>query len=527
MHENTFCFLLFRCDGVLGTCPLRSTDVITHKRGEVMLTSLDFASSLSYQATTDKFHLKITGFSVSCGTLTLKWSLLKGQESCSARNVSGTLPSTSNQILSGLSLKNGETYKILLQSYDMRNKVKQTVCSNVVTIDTTKPSGGWVRDGLGTKDIQYQSSKKVSATWGGFTTTHGIKKYEVAVYYKSKTLTSFINVNLNASFSKTISTLRDGSQIIIKVRAFTKAGLYSEVSSNGVIVDTSKPKAGIISDGLSIDKKYANWTTTYEANWQPYSDNDSPITEYKIGVKRKNGALVSSGFISVGKQLKGKVTGLSLTSGIEYCALVKGINAAGLSTQATSNCLLIDHIAPQPGVVNDGASDDIDYQSADNVFRANWKGFTDGKNGSGIMEYMHKITDNSGRQITNWFSVGLQTKATVTSLNLVNGRSYFITVKAIDKVGHFVEVRSDGIYIDISHPVYTGKLLVQGETGEKNGKRVIYLRNNNSLIVSWPQFLDEQSGMLKYQWSIVEVNSTVTTWSDVPGVKLSTKAVLR
>ncbi|XP_046852682.1 uncharacterized protein LOC124445941 [Xenia sp. Carnegie-2017] len=515
-----------RCDGVLGTCPLRSIDVITHKRGEVMLTSLDFASSLSYQATTDKFYLKITGFSVNCGTLTLKWSLLKGQESCSARNVSGTLPSTSNQILSGLSLKNGQTYKILLQSYDMRNKVKQTVCSNVVTIDTTKPSGGWVRDGLGTKDIQYQSSKKVSATWGGFTTTHGIKKYEVAVYYKSKTLTSFINVNLNASFSKTISTLRDGSQIIIKVRAFTKAGLYSEVSSNGVIVDTSKPKAGIISDGLSIDKKYANWTTTYEANWQPYSDNDSPITEYKIGVKRKNGALVSSGFISVGRQLKGKVTGLSLTSGIEYCALVKGINAAGLSAQAASNCLLIDHIAPQPGVVNDGASDDIDYQSADNVFRANWKGFTDGKNGSGIMEYMHKITDNSGRQITNWFSVGLQTKATVTGLNLVNGRSYFITVKAIDKVGHFVEVRSDGIYIDISHPVYTGKLLVQGETGEKNGKRVIYLRNNNSLSVSWPQFLDEQSGMLKYQWSIVEVNSTVTTWSDVPGVKLSTKAVL-
>ena len=401
------------------------------------------------------------------------------------------------------------------------------MCSNVVTIDTSRPTGGWIRDGLGTKDIQYQSSKTVSATWGGFKTTYGMAKYEIAVYQGSTLLQSFTNVNLKVSYSKTFPAIADGSKIIVKVRAFTKAGLYSEISSNGVTVDTSKPTAGTVSDGPASDLKYASWIRTYDASWTQFTDPHSPIVEYKVGVKRKGGGFVSSGLISVGLKRTGKVSGITLTSGFEYCAVVEGTNAAGLSTQASSDCLLIDHDAPGSGTVNDGTSEDIDYQSADGTFNANWRGFDDGKKGSGLAEYKYKMTDKNNKDITSWSSARLQTKITVTGLSLLNGNTYYITVRALDKVGHYNDVRSDGVTVDTSHPVYTGSISVQGEKTQGNGEPVVYIRSTDSVTLSWPQFVDEHSGMNKYQWTIVEKGVNPTSWTDVPGVKLATKAVLR
>ena len=212
---------------------------------------------------------------------------------------------------------------------------------------------------------------------------------------------------------------------------------------------------------------------------------------------------------------------------MEYCAVIEGINAAGLSTQATSNCVLIDHDAPRPGTVNDGTSDDIDHQSGDKTFHANWNGFDDGEQGSGLAEYKYKLTDKKSKDITSWTSSGLQTNATITGLKLVNGNMYYITVRAIDNVGHYKDVKSDGASIDTSHPVYTGTISAQGQMAEKDGENVVYIRSNDSIAVSWPQFVDEHSGMKKYQWNIVEKNVQPTIWKDVPELNLATRAVLR
>ncbi|XP_028398913.1 uncharacterized protein LOC114522435 [Dendronephthya gigantea] len=516
-----------RCNGVLGTCSSRIVDKITLSSGQIVLTLPNFANAIAYQSTTDKLYLKLTGFTVTCGALNIKWSLLKSKDSCALGKNPGSLTNSINHVLSGLTLRNSEIYKVVVQAYDMRGQSGLPVCSNALTIDTSKPSGGWIRDGLGSSDVQFQSSKKISASWGGFKTTHGIAKYEVAVYSKNNPLQTFTNVNLAASFTKTFSAITDGSKIVTKVRAFTKAGLYSEIFSNGVTVDTSNPTPGKVIDGNSNDLKYASWTATYNASWTSFTDPHAPIVEYKLAVKRKNAGLVGSGFTSVGSKRAGSISGLRLTSGIEYCAIVEGMNAAGLSSQATSDCLLIDHDAPRPGTVNDGTSGDIDYQSGDNVFHANWNGFSDGQKGSGIAEYRYKLTDKKTSQvITQWASSGLQTKATITGLNLANGNTYFITVRAVDKVGHYTEASSDGIFIDTTHPVYTGSISVQGETAQKGGETLVYIRSKESVTVSWPQFLDEHSGMLKYQWSIVEKNKKPSSWKDVPGVNLATKAVL-
>ena len=478
----------------------------------------------------------MAGFTVTCGSLAVRWSLIKNRDSCLLGKHNAKLASnTNNHILAGLNLKNTDTYKVVVQGNNIRGESGQPVCSSPITIDTSTPTSGWVNDGLGSRDLQYVSSKSISATWGGFRSTYGIGKYEVAMYYTQFPsdnlirIQTFVNVNLNVSFTKTVAVIPDGSNVTTILRAFTKAGLYTQVTSNGVTVDTSRPLSGSVSDGLNIsfDLDYADWTSIYTASWEPFTDPHTPIVNYNIGVKRKSGGFVSSGVEAVGIVYRFVVQGISLVSGEEYCVVVEGENAAGLKTQAYSNCLLIDHDAPRPGTVNDGTSNDIDYQSGDTVFHANWNGFDDGFRGSGLREYKYILTDQNDVNITSWIPAGLETNVTISGINLGDGIIYYITVRAIDRVGHSKEVKSDGVYIDKTHPVFTGKIIVYGETSQKRNLTVVYISNEGSVTASWPQFVDEHSGMKKYLWRIVKNREEGIEWKDVPGRNLATRAVFR
>ena len=505
-------------------------------KGQVSLTGSAFVKPIQYQSSRQRLFLKLNDFATTCGSLTIRWSLLEHKENCRLTKDNATLSyNTHNHVLVGLSLQNNRTYKVVVQVNNIRQQFGLPVCSNPVTIDTSTPTGGWVYDGLGSADVQYQSSKLIGASWGGFKTTHGIGKYELSVYYQTLFSTNriqvqiFTNVNLTVSFSRNIEVIPDGSNVTTNVRAYTKAGLYKEVSSNGVIVDTSKPLPGSISDGINLfsDLDYADWTSSYTVTWEPFTDPHTPIINYNVGIKRKNGGLVSSGLTAIGLVSQFEVRGLTLASEEEYCAIVEGENAAGLRTQVQSNCLLIDDDAPRYGTVNDGTSDDIDYQSGNTVFHGNWNGFDDGARGSGLAEYLYMLTNQDGVNITSWISTGLQTNVTILGVNLTDSTTYYITVRAVDKVGNYKDVKSDGVYIDTTHPVYTGEIKIQGETAQKDRATVVYISNNRSVTASWPRFVDQHSGMRKYQWSIFKDHAQPTEWKDVPGVNLTMRAVFR
>jgi hypothetical protein len=94
-------------------------------------------------------------------------------------------------------------------------------------------------------------------------------------------------------------------------------------------------------------------------------------------------------------------------------------------------------------------------------------------------------------------------------------------------VGNYKDVKSDGVYIDTTHPVYTGKIIVEGETALKDNKSVVYIDNKGSVTASWPQFVDQHSGMKKYQWSVVKNHEQTTEWKDVPGTNLATRAIFQ
>ena len=121
---------------------------------------------------------------------------------------------------------------------------------------------------------------------------------KVAMHYQQLSsndrieLFGFTSVNLNVSFGTTAAAIPDGSNVSTKVRAYTKAGLYTETASNGVILDTSQPLPRLVSDGLNIssDLEYADWTSSYSVSWEPFKDPHTPIVRYNVAIKKKNGA---------------------------------------------------------------------------------------------------------------------------------------------------------------------------------------------------------------------------------------------
>ena len=414
----------------------------------------------------------------------------------------------------------------------MRRKVYKVVCTGVLVVDTSRPQGGWIRDGPAS-DRSYQASKLLQVNWGGVLARHGVGNYDWNVllipFNTNQTieLMTFTNVYQNTSAQKTFDNITDGSKVKFVVRAYTKAGLFSDLTSNGVVIDTSVPVVGKVYDGdqVGLDLKFAQWSNTFNANWDRFIDPHSPISRYTWAVQRLGTGLITS-FKVTALNRAPTATNLNLVSGESYCAVVRGYNEAGLYTQVNSDCVLIDHDVPLAGTVNDGHFHDVDYQSEDTMIAANWNGFSDGSKGSGIVEYRYKVTEDGGGIIVPWTSAGNATNITLNGLVLKNNTKYFVTVKAVDAVGLSTDITTDGVTVDTTHPVFTGKVVVTGVNDVKNGTSCVYISSISSVKVQWIGFSDAHSGLQRYEWAIIPSDKSLSNsdLTEVSGSNLPTSA---
>ena len=499
-----------RCNGVYGTCPGAVTDSIVLKAGQVQFMDLKFNTVVNYQYFTDRVFLEITGFSASCGKIHLTWYLLSAMSPCSLNSpFSGSLSGTSRyQTVYGLKMKDNTKYKFAVRASDMRRKVYKVVCTGVIVMDTSKPQGGWIRDGPA-RDLSYQSSKFLQVNWGGVQTRNGVASYDWKVRsipFKSNQFTEvmpFKNANRNTNAGISTSSVSDGSKVFFIVRAYTKAGLFSDLTSDGVVIDTSPPVPGKVYDGYQFksDLEFANWASTFSANWDRFIDPHSPISRYKWAVLRNGSGLITQFMTST--RNRATANNLNLVSGERYCAIVRGYNEADLYNQVRSDCVLIDHDAPQAGIVNDGHFRDVDFQTEDTMIAANWNGFNDGRKGSGIVEYKYKVTEEDGSTVVPWASAGNRRNIKHNGLVLKNGAKYFVTVKAVDAVGFSTEITTDGVTVDTTHPVFTGKVTVIGVDDLIIGNPCVYTSSTSSVTVEWIGFSDVHSGLQRYEWAII------------------------
>jgi autotransporter-associated beta strand protein len=286
------------------------------------------------------------------------------------------------------------------------------------------------------------------------------------------------------------------------------AGLmYAAGDGNDIALtsDVDPPTGGAVADGQSGDLDFQVSLTTIAAAWSGFTDGaGSGIAGYEWAIGTTPGGTDVMAFTAEGiSGTSATRSGLSLTSGTTYYATVRAIdNAENVSTAVTSDGVMADAVAPTTGTVKDGATAGVDiaYQQALNALTATWSGFADG-NGSGIDRYEWAIgTTPGGQDVLAYTTDGITgTSATKSGLSLTSGTTYYVSVRAIDKVQNVsTAVTSDGVMADSVAP--TAGTVKDGPTA---GIDIAYQQSATSFSANWSGFADVNgSGILRFRWAI-------------------------
>lgn len=160
---------------------------------------------------------------------------------------------------------------------------------------------------------------------------------------------SGMNVTIEVPWTSTALVLRtplmeevpQGVTLYTQVRGYNRAGLWSQGTSGGILVDTSQPPTGEVHDGTvpGVDLAFHHSPTKISASWSGFEDPESGIEEYRyaVGVCGGEPSTVVDWTSVEGSQTDMVETGLALTGGVSYCVSVIAVNHAGLEASGSSN----------------------------------------------------------------------------------------------------------------------------------------------------------------------------------------------
>ena len=257
---------------------------------------------------------------------------------------------------------------------------------------------------------RYQSdTTTVSVHWSDFESDLPIRSYEWALgtrqfsdeelnrFCSDSTLRfsddfevfGFTAPTLETSVSRSGLDLRHNTTYYVTIRALDQAmRCITTESYTGLTIDTTKPSV-ISPSSISLGPPesltaisatdphviYVRLGHTLEVAWESFSDAESGISRYEVGIRVQaecgnNSALfgsVSSAleFINVGTDRDIVYEGLNLVSGVSYVVEVQATNQAGLTTSSFSEPFLVDTTIPIAGDIKDGSvwEDDVIFQS--------------------------------------------------------------------------------------------------------------------------------------------------------------------
>jgi hypothetical protein len=173
-----------------------------------------------------------------------------------------------------------------------------------------------------------------------------------------------------------------------------------------------------------------------------------------------------------------------------------------------------DQTAPTVGSVNDGLGADLAYTNTSSKLSANWSGFRD-KDGIGISYYEYAVgTSTSGTDVKDWTSSSIDSSVTIASLELSEGSTYYLSVRATDKAGNVSEtVSSNGVAVDVTAP--TTGTVVEGGTEDQD-----WTNDANNLKIAWSGFEDSGSEIGDYFYSLGTASGAtdVEPWSGVGSI---------
>ncbi|XP_072048763.1 uncharacterized protein [Amphiura filiformis] len=317
---------------------------------------------------------------------------------------------------------------------------------------------------------------------------------------------NFINIkDLNLSHGKRYIVCIHGDATTIKHEKWTENVDTISACSDGVVVDTTPPIAGNVWIGWNNDNIYQISTSEVVVQWDSFVDveeharspHHSGIKHYEIAIGSSPGGNDIQAYILVGITNSAIIRNLRLQNGHRYYATVRATDFVGLSTHSTSPAITVDTTPPLiiPGNVSIGGN----FIRSTNHVSAIWRSiFSDLE--SNIAYYLWAIGSQPGHSDIRKFTKSITAAANTEPgelLKLHEGHGYYITIKAVNRVG-LSSLQTFGAFkVESSPPiaghVYDGNVTLTDQDFQVNTK-VIY--------ASWEGFHDAHTGVIGYTWRV-------------------------
>ena len=285
-------------------------------------------------------------------------------------------------------------------------------------------------------------------------------------------------------------TLIEGKSYYLTVR--TKKGLpllsrwETLGTSDGIKTDFTPPQKLEVTDEGAFSQ--ANDKISFKLST---GDDLSGISEiiYCVGTSKGEGDVVP--WIVGRPKEEITISGLSLKDGVHYYLSVRAKDAAGnISRTGVSDGIIVD--ASPPVILS--VKDEGDYTGKKDSLHFEWEAVD---KESGISEYQYCLGTSPKKEDLIPFKSTLSNQIVQENLTLVNGRTYYLTLRAKNKAGAFSqEVSSDGIKVDFTPPIVEPP----EDEGEETEKR--------TLTFKWPQAVDDESRVVGYWLCVGEEQSS-------------------
>lgn len=379
--------------------------------------------------------------------------------------------------------------------------------------DFEAPQNGIVMDGWGIKDDAYQSySSLYRAHWHGFTDYTGVEAVYLGLSSNPDAGVCDVkeeeSVTINADFYVlTGLNLISGQKYYACLKLVDKAGNAELFWSNGVLIDTSPPHLGYVTDGRpgqDIDIQIES--SVLRASWDNFTEEETRIVSYQLAFGsfprgHDIQELTDVGLVNTAISSRLKIP--ELTNGQRYYASVIALNELGMpSSLVSSDGVIVDFTPPLfSRHACDGSNPDEDLRyTSESFLKATWT-CEDPQSNLSSIEIAFGLQPG-GTDVFNFMSLPVTQTSFIIDHTLQSGYRYFSTVLCTNTAGLTATSFSDGFVYDDTppDPVYI-------QDGEYQG-------SSDTLVISF-QFVDAESGIQVYRlkvWGEGSLNNSLNMY---------------
>jgi hypothetical protein len=420
-------------------------------------------------------------------------------------------------LISDLDIMHGRSVYAAVFAYNAFGMKSRVANCPMFTARRRSPIITFVHDGETPDDIDYQADATSLAVNYGFKGTFadlssvkwGISSSpECTLSENEANVLSLREVGESYTIKKTGLELANGGKYYIRVQIVDLLGLATVACSDGVTIDTTPPVPG----NFTVGKDGALFIPSVRrisGKFQRFLDVESPIVHYewKLIDQDTGNDVVPFKTIPL-TQNSPLMDGLNLISGKKYTAVLKGINAVGLSSTINVTGVIPDDTIP---ACNAPARDVISFDDVkDKDFVPNLNNLTcmfscyDVE--SGIQSIRAAVgTYPGGENIHPFVDIGELVsrisddfKATWVAFDNVNVTSlvwYYITIKIRNNAGLSHTISTDGILVDTTGPTVLPSYIRDGHHGIDKK----FSSGFNVFQAHWENaFADAESGIAEY-----------------------------